>query len=175
MTRPDALWHVPVRAQEVPESGSRFSLDADAPTRAAVAALVGVRELTALHAEFEVTPSRGGGLRVTGAVSALVQQTCVVTLEAMSTEIDEPVDLTFSRPAGCAGRIADGGEPTEDVDELVNGGVDLGALAVEFLVLSIDPYPRKPGVIFTPPAPEAADEHPFAALADLKRKRDGKG
>ena len=47
----------------------------------------------------------------------------------------------------------------------MDGIVDLGALATEFLILGLDPYPRKPGAVFEPPRERAADEGPFAALA----------
>jgi hypothetical protein len=60
-----------------------------------------------------------------------------------------------------------GEEPPESV---MNGTIDLGALATEFLILGIDPYPRKEGVAFE--APVAGDDsaaHPFAALAALKK------
>jgi hypothetical protein len=57
---------------------------------------------------------------------------------------------------------------------LIGDRVDLGAIAVEFLILGIDPYPRKPGVAFEPPAAEDESEHPFAALAALKKGPDGK-
>ena len=56
-----------------------------------------------------------------------------------------------------------------------DGVVDLGAVATEFLLLGIDPYPRKPGAVFdAPPAGDAAG-HPFAALAALKKGDGEKG
>ena len=51
--------------------------------------------------------------------------------------------------------------------------VDLGALAIEFLILGIDPYPRKAGAQFAAPAVEDASEHPFAALEALKKPLGG--
>jgi len=33
-------------------------------------------------------------------------------------------------------------------DPIINGQIDLGALAAEFLVLNLDLYPRKPGATF---------------------------
>ena len=36
-------------------------------------------------------------------------------------------------------------EADDSPEPLVGGAVDLGAVATEFLVLGIDPYPRKPG------------------------------
>jgi hypothetical protein len=59
------------------------------------------------------------------------------------------------------------GEPPEPLE---NGIVDLGAVATEFLILGIDPYPRKPGAEFTPAKTRQEGEHPFAALAALKKK-----
>ena len=44
-------------------------------------------------------------------------------------------------------------------------------LATEFLILGIDPYPRKPGVAFDAPKPQSdAAGNPFAALAALQKK-----
>ena len=51
---------------------------------------------------------------------------------------------------------------------LSDGTADLGAIAAEFLLLGIDPYPRKPGAEFAQPAQEGAATTPFAALAKLK-------
>ena len=50
----------------------------------------------------------------------------------------------------------------------IGGVVDLGALATEFLILGLDPYPRKPGAVFEPPQDVKPDPGPFAALAGLK-------
>ena len=58
-------------------------------------------------------------------------------------------------------------------EPLVGGSVDLGTLATEFLLLAIDPYPRKEGVKFTPPKLEEGGERPFAALATLKKRLGG--
>ena len=44
-------------------------------------------------------------------------------------------------------------------------------LATEFLILGVDPYPRKPGVAFERPKPQSdAAGNPFAALAALQKK-----
>jgi hypothetical protein len=71
-----------------------------------------------------------------------------------------------------------GGEvevPVEDAPEpLVGGQIDLGAIATEFLILAIDPYPRKPDAVFQPPPGGDDSAHPFAALAALKGERGGK-
>ena len=58
----------------------------------------------------------------------------------------------------------------EPPEQLIDGKLDLGALASEFLLLAIDPYPRKPGAEFSPPKVEDEGDHPFAALAALKKR-----
>jgi uncharacterized metal-binding protein YceD (DUF177 family) len=168
-------WQVPVAVEEVAEDGQHFDLIADADTRAAVAKVAGLRDLPRFEAAFDVTRHGHGGLRVAGHISATVGQSCVVTLEPLVNEVAEDVDLVFM-PQAAAAKAGDAGSDQPRADEtepLIGGSVDLGALATEFLILGLDPYPRKPGAIFQPPADSKPDEGPFAALAALKKGRDG--
>ena len=51
----------------------------------------------------------------------------------------------------------------------MNGIIDLGRLATDALFLAVDPYPRKPGVMFEPEVTAAdPEDHPFAALKALQ-------
>ena len=171
-------WSVPVAIHDVPESGRNFALVPDERTREAVAKLVGLRSLPRLKARFEVTPRGRDGLHVAGTISATVGQDCVVTLEPIESEIEEPVDLVFAPPAAPT-VMEEEGERVEvtlvDAPEpLIGGVIDLGAIAREFLLLAIDPYPRKAGAAFESPAAKEADTGgPFAALAALKKKQAG--
>ena len=168
-------WSVPVKRGDIPEIGRHFDLTADRTARDAIARLAAVVEVSRLEATFDVTLHGREGLHVLGRVSATVSQVCVVTVEPIESEIDEPIDLVFL-PATALSQVGPvGGEievPAEDEPELlVNETVDLGAIATEFLVLGIDPYPRKPGAVFEAPAAGDGAAHPFAALAALKQNR----
>jgi len=59
------------------------------------------------------------------------------------------------------------------LNQVIEGKVDLGAIATEFLLLGIDPYPRKAGAEFA--AVKTADDsaRPFAALEALKKRLGG--
>jgi len=178
-------WSVPIAVAEIPETGRRFDLTPDAATRDAIAKIAGVTALPRLEAGFDLTRYGNDGLHVVGRVSATVGQTCVVTLEPIQNEVDEAIDLVFM-PQPISAAEADKPEQPrathlddDDIDEdiaiddvpevLRDGAVDLGAIAVEFLMLGTDPYPRKPGAVFAaPPAGDPAS-HPFAALAALKK------
>jgi uncharacterized metal-binding protein YceD (DUF177 family) len=167
-------WQVPVAVEDVAETGAHFDLAADAQVRAAVARMAGLRDLPRLEANFDVT-RRGAGLRVAGRVSATVGQLCVVTLEPLVTEVEEAIDLLFV-PQPTAeredGEVGTRGESADETEPLIGGLVDLGALAIEFLILGLDPYPRKPGAVFQPPPAAKPDETPFAALASLRKGPD---
>ena len=106
-------------------------------------------------------------MRVEGEVSARITQTCVVSLEPFEVDVEEPVEARFlprdaKRPAPESG--ADEFVDPDEPDEIVDGRVDLGKLASEFLTLALDPYPRKPGAAFAPPADLAEEGSPFSGL-----------
>jgi uncharacterized metal-binding protein YceD (DUF177 family) len=171
MARPEPRWHVPVRLDDVPESGQRLDVVADPQLREAIAAMAGLRELPRLEATVDITRS-GSGLRATGNVSATVGQICVITLEPMTSEVEEAFEVVFA-PAPAPGVAAPAGGPAGVADEpaepIIDGVADLGGVLTEFLLLGIDSYPRKPGAVFTRPGDADAGPGPFAALAKLKR------
>ena len=171
-------WSLPVAVADIPETGRRFDLAADPRSRAAIAKAAGLPALPRLEVEFELTRHGRDGLRIVGRVSATVEQHCVLTLEPMKSEVEEAVDIVFA-PARALLPKADSThertQPDEPPELLHDGVVDLGAVATEFLLLGINPYPRKPGAVFD--APKAKGENvtgnPFAALAALKKARRG--
>ncbi len=163
-------WSVPVRVEDVPETGLHLELTADEAVRAAAARMAGVVAIPRLQAVFDVERQEER-LRVTGQVCATVRQTCVVTLEPLENLIEEPVRLDFA-PGGEdseaeAAVELHAGEPPEP---LVAGIADLGVVALEFVLLGIDPYPRKAGAAFAAPSAADAPASPFAALAALKER-----
>jgi uncharacterized metal-binding protein YceD (DUF177 family) len=170
---------VPVIVAQIPDTGLHRKLEASAAERQAMAETAGLREVVSVQADFDVVPKSGNRIQVTGHVRARIGQTCVVTLDPMESEIDEAVDLIFA-PEAEVRRLADLMEEGQDENEqvadppeaIVNGIIDLGRLATDALFLAVDPYPRKPGVVFEPevtvPDPE---DHPFAVLKALQDKK----
>ncbi len=172
----DIPWSFPVALAHLPEAGLHQVLETSAAQRELIAAAAGVNAVLQATATFEVMPEAGGRVNVTGTVRARVEQACVVSLDPVENDIDERITAVFAPssqiPVSAKSVQKEEGDEAEipDVPEpIVNGVIDLGQLASEFLILGIDPYPRKPGVAFTPPdIPEDPDEHPFAALKALK-------
>ena len=179
--QPPWPWSVLFAVQDISAEGQQQHLVADAHARAGVAKLAGLSDVSRLEADLAVVPHGRDGVRITGRVSATAGQRCVVTLDPIQNEIDEPVDVLYLRnppqsasEAGAAdeepGKVGD-----ERIEALLNDTVDLGAIATEFLILGIDPYPRKREAILAPPAAEEPSPGPFAALAVLKKAQDGSG
>jgi uncharacterized metal-binding protein YceD (DUF177 family) len=176
MTEKPDPWRVPIAVLKIPDTGLHRDIEADAATRSAVADIGGLREVLSAHASLDVTPNRGGRYHVTGRVRARIGQTCVVTLEPMESDIDEPIDLIFAPPeqipqlADLVDEAAESDAEIPDPPEPIeNGVIDLGRLATDALFLGIDPYPRRPDAIFEPPVVVAdPEDHPFAALKALR-------
>jgi hypothetical protein len=169
-------WRVPVTVEQIPETGLHRDIEADRPVREAMAEAAGLREILSVSASLDVTPKGGGRFHVVGHVRARIGQTCVVSLDPIENDIDEPIDLVFAPPeqipdlADLVDEAAESDVEIPDPPEpIVNGVIDLGRLATDALFLGIDPYPRKPDAVFEPPV-VAADpqDHPFAALKALQ-------
>ncbi len=169
-------WAVPVPLEEIPETGLHMEIEASPEVRAALAKLADVSEIAQASAVFDLVRA-DGGVDVQGRVKARVGQTCVATLEPVENEVNEPIEVAFRRDAELTEVPAHGAQVLDEDEDppepLVGGKVDLGALATEFLLLGIDPYPRKPGAEFAPPAEGEPNEHPFAGLEALKKRLGG--
>lgn len=169
-------WSVPVNVVQIPDTGLHRDLEADRAAREAMAEVGGLREVLSASASLDVTPKTGGRFHITGHVRARIGQTCVVTLDPIENEIDEPIDLVFAPPEQIPDLSELVDEATESVKEIpdppepiIRGVIDLGRLATDALFLAVDPYPRRPDAVFEPPV-EATDpnDHPFAALKALQ-------
>lgn len=164
----DLPYSLPISVSELPPHGIDVDLVPDAAACAALARHAGVLAVSDFSAKLHLAPEGGEGVHVTGRLTATVRQTCGVTLEAFDAPLAEEIDVHFA-PPGTYTPPEDAEETDEDPpDEIVDGRIDAGALVSEFLALGVDPYPRKPGAVFEPPAEEGAAISPFAALSRLK-------
>ncbi len=170
----------PVRVEPLPKDGLNQTIEADAAERAALAALNGLLAIAKLRANLTLRRAGRDAVRVTGQVLAEVTQTCIVSLEPFAVMIDEPVDVRFAPPREAAAGRRKQSDGEADVarfdaedppDPVVDGKIDLGALAAEFMALALDPYPRKPGALFEPSDEDAPNNSPFGALADLDKTK----
>jgi uncharacterized metal-binding protein YceD (DUF177 family) len=164
----------PFSVAQLPARGTYVTVEASPEERDALVKDLALEAINSLTARLHVTGSPAR-VHVKGNLKASIVQTCVVTLELFESELDEEVEVSFRAPLEGEKEIEPGAEIEVDPDgpdELVGDRIDLGAITAEFLALSLDPYPRKPGVEFEAAETEAAGENegsPFAALARLRK------
>jgi uncharacterized protein DUF177 involved in 23S rRNA accumulation len=176
MTSNPDPWRVPVAVMQIPDTGLHRDIEAGPAEREAMAEIAGLREILSASASLDLTPQGGGRFHVAGRVRARVGQTCVVTLDPIENDIDEPIDLIFAPPdqvpelSDLVDEFDDGDEEIPDPPEpIVNGSIDLGRLATDALYLAVDPYPRRKDAVFEPMVVAAdPEDHPFAALKALQ-------
>ncbi|MBS7537431.1 YceD family protein [Ancylobacter lacus] len=160
----------PILVASLPDAGSTFRLAPDEAVRAALARDFDIPAIPALTARVTLVPDHQGGVRVEGHLDAVVRQICVATLEPFDAPVSEDIEMHFV-PADRLPEVQPGAEVevgAEDLpDPLIDGRIDIGAVVAEFLALGLDPYPRKPGVEFTPVTEDVEPESPFAVLKKL--------
>ena len=173
-------WSVPIAVEQIPDTGLHRDIEASEATREGLARLGELLGVSTAKASLDLTPIPGGNIHVTGRVWGRVGQSCVVTLDPMESDFDEPIDLMFApaaqirEMAASVDENAESDEETPDPPEPIIGGlIDIGRLATDAMYLGLDPYPRKPDAVFEPPnVPEDPEDHPFAALKALKAEGD---
>lgn len=163
----------PIIVERIPEGGKSVVVTADETARAALAREISSPGVTELVGTFELT-RRGRRVSLEGRVKARLTRLCVVTLEPFEVVVDEPVKMRFSEPEreDKRGEVDIAADAIDPPDPIVDGRIDLGQVTAEFLTLSLDPYPRKPGVVFEEKVIDVPATSPFAALAALKTKLD---
>ncbi len=163
-----------VNIEEVPEEGLGLTISADAATRRALAAAYRLAAIDELEADFHVAQRGLAVFNVSGTLRARVTQICVLSLEPFDTDVVQEIDVDFGQPPAraavpAATLLGGRGTPERDPpDAIVDGMIDVGALAAEFLALGLDPYPKKPGAEFAPlTVAEEKNERPFDVLKKL--------
>lgn len=153
-----------------------FDLSPTPEEAAALARLMEARAVRKLRFRGRLFHAPESAWRLEGELGATVVQTCVVTLEPVTTRIDAPVRRLFSPHAAPATEI-DFEAEEEDEAEPLGPSIDLGLVAIEALALALPAYPRLDGAELGPLARSAppgvapladADLQPFAALAALR-------
>jgi uncharacterized metal-binding protein YceD (DUF177 family) len=162
--------------EDIPAAGLTVERTADSEERQRLAAALDLVDVPELRARYHITPLSFGRYELAGELAAVVDQTCVATLEPVRSEVAETYVATYWPPEGMPepskGQVALDAEP--DPEPIVDGSIDVGRIVFESLAAGIDPFPRVPGAVFEGPlsTPEAQrPESPFAVLASLKDKR----
>ncbi|MFK3778525.1 YceD family protein [Agrobacterium sp. NPDC089420] len=177
----DLPFSYPVKVGHISANPVRIGLEADAEELKALAKFWDVLSVDYLKAELQVSRWKKDGVKIKGEVHAAVTQSCVVTLEPVSSRIEETLEQIFVPEGSKLARMTtnEEGEIVLDPDgpdipdQFTGDSIDAGAVVAEFAALAIDPYPRKSDVEFVDTGDKEPEEEkrpsPFAALKDWKK------
>lgn len=152
-----------------PHKPTPVMLEPDADTRAAIAAELGLLALPAMRFQAEISVGGNSAWVIAGRLTAEVVQPCVVTLEPVTTHIDESLRRIFSPHA--ATPEAEETEMPDDEIEPLGQFIDPAEIAIEALALALPLYPRAEGAELPaeshPEQDGDATRRPFAGLDRL--------
>ncbi len=158
-----------------------FELRPEAPQREAIAQELGLLGLRKLSLAGDIRPEGKRDWRLEARLGATVVQSCSVTLEPVTTRIDEPVLRRYVAALEMPEGDTETEMPEDDTMEPLPAAVDLEQVLIEALSLSLPPFPRAEGAslgeaVYTEPGKTPMrdeDAKPFAGLAALRDKLGG--
>jgi uncharacterized metal-binding protein YceD (DUF177 family) len=152
----------PVSLTKIGAAGLKVMVRATTEECAALAGRMDIPAIQSLECAFLLTREQDGlSVFAAARLRAQVTRTCVVSAEDFEMPVEEEFDLRFV-PGGTERDDPDPGLP----DEIPYDGntIDLGEAAAEQLGLTLDPYPRMPGVTLTDTADDGGAS-PFSTLS----------
>lgn len=146
--------------------------------REAIRVLLELEALDGLVFSYRLREGRQGRVHLSGRLKANAIQTCVVSLEPLSTAIDIPVEVDFWPRAQVESLVQAADDPDRAAEiewpEVIEAdAIDLGSLIYETLATALDLYPKKVGAKLQwkngKSAAEMEGNRPFAVLKHLKK------
>lgn len=180
-----ALAHLPKSQLRLADLASgrptAFDLSPTADERKAIAAELGIIAIKKLRFAGALVPQGRSDWTLTADLGATVVQGCVVTLDPVTTRIDEQVQRRYTNdlPQIDAAEVE---MPVDDTVDPLPDTLDLAEVMIEALALALPPYPRSDSAdlgtaVFAEPGKAAMtddDAKPFAGLGALRDSLDKK-
>lgn len=188
-------WSHAFKAEDVDRKPVLVEISAPESAYSALCSRLGLISIDSLKAKLTLVRNDVNKvIHIQGQILAEVQQKCVVTAESVAEVVDDTFEAWFAEPSNAVSFTKAKRDRTstpennehpmleeeEDPEEIIDGKIDLGELVIQYLSLSLNPYPKKEGAEYE--NKEASLDHdqdvysnPFAALKDWKSGEKKKG
>lgn len=184
-------WSHEIDAEEITSKTIRLTIEPDAEEVKALCQRLDLHDIQSLQCVYMIQRNEGNMVvHIQGTITAKLKQKCVVTLEPVAQEIHEEFEawyaddsqaVSFARAKRDRMNMKDLEdqpilEEQEDPEPIIDGKIDLGEVATQFLSLALAPYPRAEGVEFPEQSkalgaePDGVYDNPFAALKNWRKK-----
>jgi hypothetical protein len=162
----------PVDLARLGDAEAEYDIEATEPERAALADRFGLIALGALSAKVRIRRIHGGAaIRLSGRLIADVTQSCVVTLDPVDSHLEEDFTVVYAAETSNDESALGADSEIAWPEPMPEGPLDVGEAVAQQLSLSLDPYPRAPGIEldrrWSGEGHESAS--PFARLAALQK------
>jgi len=185
-------WSHRIESHTLTSKALILSLEASERERKDVARRLKIQDIEALTAKVRLQrQGKGNVIHVSGEFTAKVVQACIVTLDPVHETITETFESWFSEDDDVVSltrvrkerkvKLIDTEIPImeekDDPEPVEDGHIDAAEVVTQHLSLSINPFPRAPGVAVSDSPDEPLEkpvllenkrENPFAALKALK-------
>lgn len=184
------VWEYKLAEIKVEKKPTYIKVEVDEDDRCSVADHLGISSVNKLLVEFKVFRPNGGFLvEVHGHIVADVVQECVVSCDPVLEHIEEDFEAFFANMERAVllsrkrkdmdlqngAAEVEISEEREEPEPIIDGQIDLADVAMQFLSLALDSYPKADGVSYDgetdeDPRAEPAEsrKNPFEALRQLK-------
>lgn len=174
-----------VTVHALPAGGLEVEFSAESDELTAIALRIGIPAVERLKITATLRGLEGGKVvEVTAVLDAVLTQECVATLEPIERAYNEPLRVLFMEPMRARQEMPSSDQEAlvdaeeDDIEVLVEDAVDVGEIAVQYLSLALDPYPRKDAIPDVAWRSEGAEgevedevrENPFSVLNKLRDK-----
>ncbi len=185
-------WSYLINIDDVRSDPKTFTFKPSERERIDVARRLGLISIESAEASVTLQRASGGVIHAMGVIRADVTQNCVVTMAPLPVHIEDEFEgwygnkdqaVSFAkarneREVKLSQAEIEILEESVDPEPVVNGKIDIGELATQYLSLALDPYPHSEGATyeFGPPDEKKGEgaklrKSPFEALKDWKEKR----
>ncbi|MDH5722108.1 MAG: DUF177 domain-containing protein [Alphaproteobacteria bacterium] len=184
-------WSHEIEAESITAKALNFSLEPDAQEKKALSNRLDLHEIENLSCEFSIRRNEGSMVvHIQGKLIGSITQKCIVTLEPVISDIHEEFEAWYADPDQAVSfarakreRMTHKDledqpilEEHEDPEPIIDGKIDVGEVATQFLSLALNPFPRAENSEFKSEnecigdEPDGMYNNPFAALKNWKER-----
>lgn len=187
-------WSYSIKADKITADVSVYEFRASEQESKDLARRLGLVSIDSVEASVKAKrEDNKRTIRIEGTIIAHVVQNCVVSGDEIEQNIEDNFEAFYAEPNDVVllskvrherqGNMEGAEQPImeerDDPEAIVDGMIDLGELAAQYLSLAVNPYAHKEGYVLEEQHPDIANKeipqtrkNPFSTLKALKEKID---
>ncbi len=188
-------WSYLIDSEDISNNVIKLSISAPQDCYDKICKRLGLASINYINVDLEIKRNKVTKVvHVKGDIDAEIYQKCVITTEPVLENVKDSFEAWFADPNNAVSFVKAKRERMskqerselpimeeyEDPEDIIDGKIDLGELSIQYLSLSLCPYPKLEGANYEnkgdplEPPPEGTYDNPFAALKEWRNKESKK-